>query len=48
MNKNYKLDKQVITNFIHWYIQPIFYYIKLRMSNLLSKNNTNFPKTFLN
>ena len=53
MHKNYKLDKQVITNIIHRHIKPtdhqkwmkrIVYYAKFKTSNLIIKNNTNSPK----
>ena len=57
MHKNYELDKQVITNIICRHIKLterqkqiklIIYITEFEMSNLIVKNNTNSPKTFLN
>ena len=54
MHKNYKVDKQVISNIIHWHIKPtepqkqiklIIYYTKFKTSNLIVKNYTNYSKT---
>ena len=47
----------MITNIIHWHIKHIeqqnqikliIYYTRFKTSNLIVKNNTNLPKTFLN
>ena len=49
MNKNYKVDEQVITNIILRHIKPteqiklIIYYTKFKTSNLIVKNYTNSP-----
>ncbi len=57
MHKNYKLNKQVITNYIHRHIKLIehqkqtkliIYYSKFKTSNLIVKNNTNSHRDFLN
>ena len=49
MHKNYKVDKQVISNIIHRHIKPtkppkqiklIIYYTKFKTSNLIVKNYT--------
>ena len=57
MHYNYKLDEQTITNIIKRHIKPIekqkyinliMYYIKLKTSNPIVKNNTNSAKILLN
>ena len=56
MHKNWKLNKQVITNIIYWYIKPnepqkqiklIIYYTKFKASNLIVKNKAHSPNTNL-